>query len=222
MTGGDDNVPRGEGVRFEALFAAARLSELYPSPSRPLADPPPGSGLKPVMGDYGAPWIGYSLHALTCALPFARIKMAQYGPVTWGGLMGRKSVFVGGPEATEVVLVDREKAFSAKQGYDFLIGPFYRDGILLRDFEEHLYHRRIMQQAFTRPRLVGYLDLTTPGIVRLMGSVGQFTWPGASGTDWWADPKEDLVVVYLSAAPGPIRWHYRQKINALVYQALTD
>ena len=46
--------------------------------------------------------------------------------------------------------------------------------------------------------------------------------PGASGTDWWVDPKEELAVVYLSAAPGPLRWHYRQKINALVYQAITD
>ena len=62
----------------------------------------------------------------------------------------------------------------------------------------------------------------TPGVVRMMGSAGQFSWPGASGTDWWADPKEELVVVYLSAAPGPIRWHYRQKINALVYQAIAD
>jgi CubicO group peptidase (beta-lactamase class C family) len=44
----------------------------------------------------------------------------------------------------------------------------------------------------------------------------------ASGTDWWADPKEELVVVHLSAAPGPIRWHYRQKINALVYQAIVQ
>jgi len=51
---------------------------------------------------------------------------------------------------------------------------------------------------------LGLAVRTTPGVVRLMGSVGQFTWPGASGTDWWVDPKEDLVVVYLSAAPGPI------------------
>ncbi len=62
----------------------------------------------------------------------------------------------------------------------------------------------------------------TPGIVRMMGSVGQFSWPGASGTDWWVDPKEELAVVYLSAAPGPLRWHYRQKINALVYQAIIE
>jgi CubicO group peptidase (beta-lactamase class C family) len=47
----------------------------------------------------------------------------------------------------------------------------------------------------------------------MMGSVGQFSWPGASGTDWWGGPKEELAVVYLFAAPGPVRWHYRQKIN---------
>ena len=60
------------------------------------------------------------------------------------------------------------------------------------------------------------------GVTRLNGAPGMFTWPGASGTDWWVDPKEDLAVVYLSAAPGPLRWHYRQKINALVYQAIVE
>jgi CubicO group peptidase (beta-lactamase class C family) len=69
---------------------------------------------------------------------------------------------------------------------------------------------------------LGVAVRTTPGVVRMMGSVGQFSWPGASGTEWWADPKEELAVVYMSAAPGPIRWHYRQKINALVYQAIIE
>jgi CubicO group peptidase (beta-lactamase class C family) len=69
---------------------------------------------------------------------------------------------------------------------------------------------------------LGLAVRATPGVVRMMGSVGQFTWPGASGTDWWVDPKEELVVVYLSAAPGPTRWHYRQLINALVYQAIIE
>jgi CubicO group peptidase (beta-lactamase class C family) len=69
---------------------------------------------------------------------------------------------------------------------------------------------------------LGLAVRTTPGVVRMMGSVGQFSWPGASGTDWWVDPKEELVVVYMSAAPGPLRWHYRQAINALVYQAIIE
>jgi len=69
---------------------------------------------------------------------------------------------------------------------------------------------------------LGLAVRATPGVARMMGSVGQFSCPGASGTDWWADPKEELVVVYLSAAPGPIRWHYRQTINALVYQVIVE
>jgi CubicO group peptidase (beta-lactamase class C family) len=60
----------------------------------------------------------------------------------------------------------------------------------------------------------------TEGVVRLMGSVGDFSWPGASGTNWWVDPKEELAVVFMALSPGPIRWHYRQLISALVLQAL--
>ena len=67
---------------------------------------------------------------------------------------------------------------------------------------------------------LGLAVRTTPGIVRMTGSVGDFSWPGASGTNWWADPAEELAVVFMSAAPGPIRWHYRQAINVLVNQAL--
>ena len=69
---------------------------------------------------------------------------------------------------------------------------------------------------------LGLAIKSTTGITRMMGSPGLFTWPGTTGTDWWADPKEDLAVVYLGATPGPMRWYYRQKINALVYQAIID
>lgn len=67
---------------------------------------------------------------------------------------------------------------------------------------------------------LGLAVRTTPGVVRLMGHVGDFTWPGASGTNWWADPAEKLVVVVMMHAPGPVRWHYRYLMNTLVYQAM--
>jgi CubicO group peptidase (beta-lactamase class C family) len=69
---------------------------------------------------------------------------------------------------------------------------------------------------------LGVAVRTEPGIVRMMGSVGDFSWPGASGTNWWVDPREELTVVFMAHSPGPIRWKYRQMINALVYQSLTD
>ena len=69
---------------------------------------------------------------------------------------------------------------------------------------------------------LGVAVRTEPGISRTMSSVGTFAWPGASGTNWWVDPREELVVVWMAQTPGTIRWRYREMINALVYQALTD
>ena len=63
---------------------------------------------------------------------------------------------------------------------------------------------------------------TTPGIVRTAGSVGSFSWPGAYGVNRWADPKEQLVVVFMAQTPGPIRWHYCYVVNAIVNQAIVD
>jgi CubicO group peptidase (beta-lactamase class C family) len=69
---------------------------------------------------------------------------------------------------------------------------------------------------------LGVAVRTTPGVVRKVGSVGEFSWNGAYGTSWWADPKESLAVVFMAQTPGPIRWHYRYVVNALVEQAIVD
>ncbi|MGV9613089.1 cytochrome P450 [Nocardia xishanensis] len=139
-----------------------RLVRHYPAKARPLAEPPAGSGLRPTLGDFGPPGIGYTLHTLADPIEFARKRFERFGPVQWMGVLGKPVVTVASPEAFEVVMLDRDKVFSAQRGWEFFIGPFFRGGLLLRDFDDHLFHRRIMQQAFTRPRLVGYLDLTTP------------------------------------------------------------
>jgi CubicO group peptidase (beta-lactamase class C family) len=53
------------------------------------------------------------------------------------------------------------------------------------------------------------------------GSPGDVTWPGASGANWWADPREDLAVVFMAHTPArAARRHYRQLIKALVFQAI--
>jgi CubicO group peptidase (beta-lactamase class C family) len=69
---------------------------------------------------------------------------------------------------------------------------------------------------------LGVAVRTLPGISRTMDSVGTFSWPGASGTNWWVDPREELTVVWMAHTPGSKRWHYRQVINAMVYAALGD
>ena len=60
------------------------------------------------------------------------------------------------------------------------------------------------------------------GMAGIPGSAGEFMWGGYGGTFFWIDPKEELVAVYMSQAPGPMRQHYRRLFKALVYAAIAD
>jgi CubicO group peptidase (beta-lactamase class C family) len=52
------------------------------------------------------------------------------------------------------------------------------------------------------------------------GTVGEFYWVGATGTTFWVDPTERLVVI--SMIQTPLTRHYRSLIRNLVYQALIN
>jgi CubicO group peptidase (beta-lactamase class C family) len=68
---------------------------------------------------------------------------------------------------------------------------------------------------------LGFGVRTTPGILAVAGSVGEYTWGGIAGTAFWVDPKEDLFVVYMmnDMVFGP-SGYYGSLIRDLVYQAL--
>lgn len=58
------------------------------------------------------------------------------------------------------------------------------------------------------------------GVATVNGNPGDFFWNGANGTIFWVDPKERMVVVMMSAAPGEIRKIHREQLAALVYGAM--
>ena len=58
------------------------------------------------------------------------------------------------------------------------------------------------------------------GISPMAGSAGDYFWPGAFATYWWADPKEEMVVV--SMMQSPLGRHYQQLVRALVLQAIAE
>jgi CubicO group peptidase (beta-lactamase class C family) len=60
------------------------------------------------------------------------------------------------------------------------------------------------------------------GVAAVPGSKGDYSWNGATGTAFWVDPKERLVAVLGTAAPGDIRKYYREQLGALVYGAMTE
>ncbi len=132
--------------------------------SRVLATPPAGSGLDPVMGHRGLPFIGGTLTYIRDPLRLWRAAAEQYGSVSWMMMAGRRVVTVLGPDGCQKILLNHDKAFSNELGWRPLIGPFFDNGLMLMDFDEHRQHRRLLQQAFTKKRLSTYSDAMQPVI----------------------------------------------------------
>ena len=126
-------------------------------PVHKLADPPPGSGLKPVLGDAGPPVIGHIIEMLRGGPDYLMFLYNSKGPVVFGDSPVLPGVAALGPDAAQVVYSNRNKDYS-QQGWVPVIGPFFHRGLMLLDFEEHMFHRRIMQEAFVRSRLVSYVE----------------------------------------------------------------
>lgn len=122
-----------------------------------LADPPAGSELKPVVGDSGVPILGHMIEMFREGPDFALHLYQTRGPISFGQLAIVPAIIALGPDATQAVFCNKNKDFSQK-GWHPLIGPFFNRGLMLLDFDEHMHHRRIMQEAFTRSRLAGYVE----------------------------------------------------------------
>jgi len=69
---------------------------------------------------------------------------------------------------------------------------------------------------------LGFAVRQGPGVAGVPGSAGEFMWAGYAGTYFWVDPKEEIVAVYMSQAPSPIRAYYRRLFKQLVYAAIAD
>jgi CubicO group peptidase (beta-lactamase class C family) len=69
---------------------------------------------------------------------------------------------------------------------------------------------------------LGFAVRRENGIADVAGSAGDYHWAGAFGTSFWVDPREQLVVVAMTQAPGPIRTHYRRLMRSLVLQAIVE
>ncbi len=69
---------------------------------------------------------------------------------------------------------------------------------------------------------LGFQVRTDVGLDGQSGSIGEYGWAGAGGTYFWVDPKEKLVAILMTQAPGPSRVYYRQLFKELVQQALVD
>jgi CubicO group peptidase (beta-lactamase class C family) len=55
-----------------------------------------------------------------------------------------------------------------------------------------------------------------------LGSVGEYGWSGAADTEFWVDPAEDLIGLYLGQCMPSQLYPARRQFKVLAYQALVD
>jgi cytochrome P450 len=106
----------------------------------------------------GLPGLGNTVAFLRDARTLLMDSQAAYGDAFELRVLGQPVTLLVSPEATKEIYIDRAENFSSEIGWSFTIGPMFHHGLMLRDFDDHHLHRRVMQYAFRRQALAGYME----------------------------------------------------------------
>ena len=134
----------------------------------------PVPDLAHIRGPRTPPFVGNTLRFLRDSYGFSARNVERFGEVYRVCTMGRPRVVLNGADAVEFVLNDRDGNFSSAEGWD-VISPLFSGGLMLRDFDDHRRHRRVMQAAFKAGAMRDYLARMAPEIDRLVDE-----WPTGS------------------------------------------
>ncbi|MCH8544930.1 MAG: cytochrome P450 [Alcanivorax sp.] len=138
----------------------------------------PQRKLDHIPGDYGMPLLGQTFEFLRDFHGLINRMSREHGLVFRGSSFFQRGVTVLGPDANEFVLRDTAHVFSSRAAWNPLLEKLFTDGLMLRDFADHKYHRRMLQQAFKKKALSGYMTRMNPHI--------------AEGITHWPQDKEFL------------------------------
>ena len=119
------------------------------------------------------PVVGHTLDLLRDPIGLHMGAAQTYGPVYKVKVLGQWRVSLGNADALEFILGDTQKLFSSYEGWDML-HRLFPGGLMLRDFDDHRAHRRIMQAAFRKPVMDAYRARLETATTTLL-------------TDWQAD-----------------------------------
>lgn len=114
--------------------------------------------LRHVPGEQGWPLVGHAVEFIRDARAMTDRFHSRYGRCYRTRFGNIVAVVLLGEDALELVLRDRDQAFSSELGWSYNLGRLFGGGLMLRDFDEHRLHRRIMQSAFRKAALEAYLD----------------------------------------------------------------
>jgi len=112
-----------------------------------------------IPGDLRMPFVGSTFDLLEDVSGGILQEWRDNGNVFKLRVLGKNIVGLMGPEANKMVLHDDQDHFLNKEGWEFMIGDLFTDAIMLSDGEQHKRYRRIMQTAFHKQPMIGYLSV---------------------------------------------------------------
>ena len=118
--------------------------------------------LSHIPGSFGLPLIGETFSFVMDPFRVLDTRYRKYGAISRTSMTFQKFVLALGPEYIQQLMLDRDQSFSARMGYNAPLGDFFAGGLLMKDFAEHKFHRRIMQTAFKTDAMRTYVELMHP------------------------------------------------------------
>lgn len=153
----------------------------------------PTRDVKHIPGDSGTPVIGDTLRFLQDFHGLARHKFQRYGPVFRVNALFQHTIVLLGPDANEAILKDPDRCFSNTLAWNLTLDKIFPNGLMLKDFDEHKYHRRVLQAAFKRPAIESYVHAMSPQI-----ATGIASWPQGQAFSFYPHVKKLLLNVAAS------------------------
>lgn len=69
---------------------------------------------------------------------------------------------------------------------------------------------------------LGCSVMLDPTRAQIVGTPGEYAWGGAASTAFWVDPREDLIVIFMTQLVPSSSYPLRRELRALTYAALID
>ena len=112
--------------------------------------------------DKGNLLFGHSIKFNNDALSLVKNLQNKYGDIFEISILHKRVTMYMTPSATNHIYLDGEDNFSSRHGWEFSLGKTFENGLMLRDFDYHRFHRGLLQDSFRRDALANYLQIVQP------------------------------------------------------------
>lgn len=132
----------------------------------------------------------------------------RYGPIALIGGGPQRYVCAFGPEAHQLVMVDRPEAFRWGEAFEPLVAVNGPTALVVSDGDEHRRRRRLVQPAFGVKRIEGYLPIVLDEAGRVIDG-----WTPGQTTDVIADLRHAVRRIVVRALFGDGLRHRADEIG---------